>query len=86
MAYGGRLPRRYRSRKHFPTTYIENIAHALIRSGMNEHEAIAMAVAAVKRWAQGRLEWGRRKITPEVIAASRRAVAQWEALRATHDI
>jgi 8-oxo-dGTP pyrophosphatase MutT (NUDIX family) len=66
--------------------YVENIAHALIRGGMDEHEAIAMAVAAVKRWAQGNLEWGPyRHVTPEVIRASQEAVRQWYALRASHD-
>ena len=66
--------------------YIEGIAHGLMRDqGMSESEAIAMAVAAVKRWAEGRLEWGHGKVTPEVQRASADAVRQWEALRASHD-
>jgi hypothetical protein len=73
--------------KHPPLqlpAYIQNIRNALMRDGMDEREAHAMAVAAVTRWAKGDLKWGRRKITPEVVAASRRALAEWEALRADH--
>ena len=65
--------------------YIEHIAHALMRSGMGEQQAIATAINAVKRWAKGDLHWGHGKVTPEVIAASRRALQEWEALRASHD-
>lgn len=43
-----------------------------------------MAVAAVKRWAKGDLGWGKHKITPEVIAASKKALAEWEELRRNH--
>jgi hypothetical protein len=65
--------------------YIEHIAHALIRAGHSEKEAIAFAVNAVKRWSQGRLGWGNRKVTPEVMAAAQKTLAEWEALRASHD-
>lgn len=65
--------------------YIEHIAHALMRDqGMDEQQAIATAINAVKRWAKGDLRWGKKKITREVVEASRRAVAEWEALRASH--
>jgi hypothetical protein len=64
--------------------YIEHIAHALIRGGMEESQAIATAINAVKRWAKGDLHWGHGKVTPEVQAASRRAVAEWEQLRGSH--
>lgn len=65
--------------------YIEHIAHALMRDqGMDESQAIATAINAVKRWARGDLHWGRRKIHPEVIAASQRALAEWEHLKETH--
>lgn len=65
--------------------YIENIAAALIRAGHDESSAIALAVAAVRRWSKGDLRWGpKRKVTPEVIAASQRALAEWEHLKATH--
>jgi hypothetical protein len=65
--------------------YIENVAAALIRDGMDESQAIATAINAIKRWAKGDLHWGvRRKITPEVIAASRRALQEWEELKRSH--
>jgi hypothetical protein len=67
--------------------YVQNIARALMRDhGMGEQQAIATAVNAIKRWSRGRLGWGRRKITPEVIAASQRAVGEWYATRAPHDV
>lgn len=52
--------------------------------GMGESQAIATAINAVKRWAKGDLRWGKRKITPEVIAASRRALREWEKLKESH--
>ena len=64
--------------------YIEHIAHALMRDGMEESQAIATAINAVKRWAKGNLDWGKHKITPEVVAASQRALAEWEHLKETH--
>lgn len=65
--------------------YIEHIAAALMRDqGLDESTAIAYAVNAVKRWARGDLRWGHGKVSPEVVAASRRALAEWEKLRATH--
>jgi len=64
--------------------YVEHIAHALIRGGMDEQQAIATAINAVKRWARGDLHWGHGKVTPEVQAASQRAVAEWEQLRSSH--
>jgi ParB/Sulfiredoxin domain len=64
---------------------IEHIAHALMRDqGMGEQQAIATAINAVKRWAKGDLHWGRGKVTPEVQAASQRALAEWEHLKETH--
>ncbi len=69
----------------FPPIYIQNIRNALMRAGHDEREAHAMAVAAVERWARGDLEWGpHRHVTPEVQAASQRAVAEWEELRRSH--
>ena len=46
--------------------------------GMEESQAIATAINAVKRWAQGDLHWGNGKVTPEVQAASQRALDEWE--------
>lgn len=65
--------------------YIEHIAHALMRDqGMDESRAIATAINAVKRWAKGDLHWGRGHVTPEVQAASQRALAEWEKLKESH--
>jgi hypothetical protein len=65
--------------------YIQNIAHALMRDqGLDRATAIAYAVNAVKRWAAGRLGWGKAKITREVQAAAQRTLDEWEELRATH--
>jgi hypothetical protein len=65
--------------------YIEQVAGALIdQQGMDEQQAIATAVNAIKRWAKGKLGWGRHKITPEVIAASQRALAEWNELKRSH--
>ena len=60
-------------------SYIQNIAHALIRAGHSESSAIAIAIATVKRWASGR-----GKVSPEVRAAAAKALAEWEKLKATH--
>jgi hypothetical protein len=59
--------------------YVQNVAHALIRGGMDESEAIATAVNSMKRWAAGGGD-----VTPEVRAAAGRALGEWEALRAKH--
>ena len=66
--------------------YVEHIAAALMRDqGLDESTAISYAINAIKRWAKGDLDWGaHRKVTPEVVAASRRALAEWEQLRASH--
>lgn len=77
-------PDRHVGHKQKLPDYIENIAAALIRDGMGESQAIATAINAVKRWAEGDLRWGKKKITPEVIRASRRALAEWEKLKESH--
>ena len=59
--------------------YVQNVAHALIRNGMDESRAIAMAVGSMKRWATGK-----GNVTPEVQAAAAKALAEWEALKAKH--
>jgi hypothetical protein len=51
---------------------------------MGESQAIATAINAVKRWAKGDLRWGKKRITKEVIHASREALAEWEKLKASH--
>ena len=56
-----------------------------MRAGHDEQSAHALAVAAVTRWSKGNLKWGpKRHVTPEVIAASRQALAEWEELRRHH--
>jgi hypothetical protein len=68
--------------KHPPLqlpAYIQNIRNALIRDGHDEASAHALAVAAVERWASGG-----GNVHPEVREASRRAVAEWNQLRARH--
>ena len=59
--------------------YVEHIAHALQRAGMDESQAIATAINAVKRWANGG-----GNVHIEVQAAAQRAVAEWEHLKETH--
>lgn len=59
--------------------YIQNIRNALMRNGHGESEAHAIAVGAVKRWANGK-----GKVTPEVREASAKAVAEWEELKRNH--
>lgn len=56
--------------------YVQNVAKGLMESGKDRSTAIAMAVAAVKRWASGG-----GGVTPEVRAASAAAVAEWESLK-----
>lgn len=55
--------------------YVQNIAHALLRTGRakTKGQAIAIARAATKRWKTGR------HTSPEVKAASTAADAQWRA-------
>jgi len=64
--------------------YVQNVAHALQRSGSakTESQAIGMAVGIVKRWAAGIGAKGK-KVHPDVQAAAVRAVAEWEAAKAT---
>ena len=65
--------------------YFQNTARALMRDeGMEESRAIATAINAVKEWAEGRAFGGKVKVTPQVQAAARRALAEWAALRASH--
>jgi hypothetical protein len=76
--------------KHVPhrqklPDYIEQVAGALIdQQGMDESQAIATAINAIKRWAKGDLRWGKKRITKEVIEASRRALKDWEKLKESH--
>jgi hypothetical protein len=57
--------------------YIENVAKGLIESGHDRSEAIQIAIGVIKNWAAGG-----GKVTPEVQAASAKALAEWEKLKA----
>lgn len=56
--------------------YIQNIGHALIRTGRatSVAQAIQMAVGICKNWASGKAD-----VTPQVRAAAAKAIAEWEA-------
>jgi len=56
--------------------YIQNVAVGLMKDGKDRSSAIAMAVAAVERWKDGR-----GNVSPEVQAASSAAWAGWMKLR-----
>lgn len=58
--------------------YIRIVANGLLKNGHSVSRAIALAVAAVKRWARGG-----DNVRPKVQAAAAAAVAQWEALKAS---
>lgn len=75
--------------KHVPVKqslppYAENIAHALERAGHSESESVAMAISALRDFAAGHAFGGRVRVTPEVRAAARRALRQWERLKESH--
>lgn len=54
--------------------FIRAIAHALIRDGKSESEAIQLAVGVVKNWAAGK-----GKVSAKTRAKAAAAVAEWEA-------
>jgi len=60
--------------------YIQNVAKGIMESGHPREAAIPMAINAIKRWAAGEGH-----VHPEVRAAARKALAQWEELKATHN-
>lgn len=65
--------------------YIQNTARALIRDhGMDESQAIATAIQAIRSWARGRAFGGKIKVTEEVRQAAQAALTEWEHLKATH--
>ena len=65
--------------------YIQNTARALMRDhDMEESQAIATAINAVKEWAAGRAFGGHVKVTDEVRQAAQRALQEWEDLKRTH--
>ncbi len=65
--------------------YIQNTARALMRDqGMEESQAIATAINAVKSWAAGEAFGGHVKVTDEVRQAAQNALKEWEDLKASH--
>jgi hypothetical protein len=69
--------------KHPPAqlpAYVQNIRNALMRAGHDEGSAHALAIAAVRRWAEGGDH-----VTPEVRSASQHAVEEFEKLQAHHE-
>ena len=60
--------------------YIEQVAGALMdQQGMHEQQAIATAINAIKRWAKGKLGWGRTR-SP----GSDRGVSAWRSRSGTN--
>lgn len=60
--------------------YIQNVAKGIMESGHSREEAIPMAINEIKRWAAGQGH-----VHPEVRQAARKALAEWNALKATHN-
>lgn len=57
--------------------YVQNVAHGILRTGITKSRAIAIAIGKIRDWAEGKGD-----VSPEVRAASVKAIAEWEALRA----
>jgi len=49
---------------------------------MSESQAIATAIAIIKRWASGSPSGGAKTVHPDTVAAAQKALAEWEALKA----
>jgi chemotaxis protein histidine kinase CheA len=62
--------------------YIEHVANDLIENGHPESQAVQMAVGIIKNWASGRPSGGEKRIKPSTVAAARKALAEWESLKA----
>lgn len=58
--------------------YIREVAHAMVRKGKTESQAIRMAIGIVRNWAEGK----GKGTSPAVKAAAVKAIAEWEAKRA----
>jgi hypothetical protein len=61
--------------------YIQNVAHAMIRSGKSTGRAIQMAIGIVRNWAEGHDGHGN-KVSSVVQAAAAKAIAEYNADRA----
>lgn len=64
--------------------YIQHVAHDLLEGGRvsTVSEAIRMAKGIVQDWADGRTPNGKGHVHPDVQAAAKKAIAEWEAKRA----
>jgi len=58
--------------------YIQNVAKGMMESGMDRESAIVEAIGTVRRWATGG-----GNVHPEVRAAAAKAIAEWDALKAS---
>ena len=64
---------------------IQNTARALMRDhDMDESQAIATAINAVKAWAAGTAFGGHVKVTEEVRQAAQAALGEWQKLKESH--
>jgi 8-oxo-dGTP pyrophosphatase MutT (NUDIX family) len=65
--------------------YFQNVARAIARDGGGDPEdKIPEAIEAVREWSNGTAFGGKVKVTPEVQQAARRALAEWDRLKASH--
>ncbi|HST77303.1 MAG TPA: hypothetical protein VLN58_02320 [Verrucomicrobiae bacterium] len=64
--------------------YIQHVANELIKSGHSESNAIQMAIGIIKNWAHGHPSGGEKGVQATTVAAARKALAEWEALKARH--
>jgi hypothetical protein len=78
-------PNKKHPKKEQLPAYVQNVRNALMRAGHGEQEAHAMAIGAIKRWAEGKGAWGHKgKVTPVVQEAARKALEEWNKLKAEH--
>lgn len=63
---GGSLPR-----------YVRIVRNGIMKNGVSESRATALAVASIKRWARGG-----DSVSPKVQAAAAKALAEWELMKA----
>jgi hypothetical protein len=76
--------RKVPERQQLPA-YFQNTARAIARrDGGDPESKIPEAIEAVREWSHGTAFGGRVKVTEEVRQAAQRAMAEWEALRASH--
>lgn len=57
--------------------YVQHVAHALVKDGKSESNAIQMAIGIIKNWAHGK-----GKVDSQTRAAATLALSQWTAMKA----